>query len=125
MKKIFSSRWLMYLLLLVAIWLLISLARTFYKKNQLDNEISALKNEIGKLEKSDQELGQLIELFNDQDYLEQEAKAKLNFKKEGESVVIVPSISEDIPLAAALPSPAATSPQMGNLLKWWQYFFGR
>ena len=112
------------MLLLAAIWLFISLACTFYKKNQLDNEISTLKNEINKLEKSDQELNQLIELFSDQDYLEQEAKAKLNFKKEGESVVIVPAINEESP-AAVLPPPTAASLQAGNLLKWWQYFFGQ
>ncbi len=128
-KKILNSRWLLYFLLLLIIWLTISLTRVFYKKYQLNNEIMNLKNEISKLEKNDQELKELISLFSDKNFLEKEAKAKLNFKREGEKVFIVPP-AEEMPRTASSSSSSfeslpVNSSRSGNFLKWWQYFFSQ
>jgi len=127
-KKIFTSKPFLFLLLLAVMWLALILVKTFYKKHQLDSEIANLKKEIDKIDKKDQELSDLLNYFDNQNFLEKEAKEKLNMKKEGENVVIVSEISgspepQTAPLAAA--SAPAQEQELGNLLKWWQYFFGK
>ena len=88
-KKLLRSRAVLFLLLLAFIWLVLVSVKAFYKKRQLDKEIQNLKAEIAKTEQKGQELKQLLNYFGSQDYLEREAKDKLNLKKEGESVVMV------------------------------------
>ncbi|HRY52377.1 MAG TPA: septum formation initiator family protein [Candidatus Portnoybacteria bacterium] len=130
-KKFFSSRVVLFLLLLAFVWLSLVLAKAFYKKRQMDQEISSLKTEIEKMDKKGQELNQLLSYFNSQSYLEKEAKDKLNLKKEGESVVMVQGVSSE-ELAASenvgnLSIEAAVSEQVedNNLVKWWKFFFKR
>lgn len=129
-KFFFGSRFLLFCLLLAVIWTGLILIRTFYKKNQLDMEVSRIKSEIEKINKKNTELAQLLDYFQQQDFLEREAKEKLNMKKEGEKVVIVPEASivqRTLFSSAASSVPAGTqnSVQENNFIKWWRYFFER
>lgn len=130
-KKFFSSRVVLFLLLLAFVWLSLVLAKAFYKKRQMDQEISSLKTEIEKMDKKGQELNQLLSYFNSQSYLEKEAKDKLNLKKEGESVVMVQGVSSEEIMASknvgGLSVEAAVSERVedNNLVKWWKFFFKR
>lgn len=121
--KLLCSRPFLYVLLLMLIWMGIVLARTMYKKSQLDNEISNLKGEIQKMDSRGQELAQLMEYFNSKSYLEKEAKEKLNLKKEGETVVMVPeaAIAGDL-AGASVPSKASES-KHNHFVEWWEFFF--
>jgi len=130
-KKILSSKIFLFFLLLAVIWVGLVSIKTYYKKHQLDQEIVALKNEIEKLDKQGQDLNQLIKYFSNQDFLEKEAKDKLNLKKNDENVVIVPeaAITQELP-AASTSSPTLSNIQSvkraeNNLIKWWRYLFGR
>ncbi len=127
LKKILCSRFCVFLLLLAFVWLSLVLIKAVYKKHQLDQEIGALKTEIEKMDKKGQELTQLLNYFGSQDYLEKEAKEKLNLKKEGESVIMVPSSvigqatsSESGAMSAVQKSETAIE---NNLIKWWKFFF--
>ncbi|MBU4142579.1 septum formation initiator family protein [Patescibacteria group bacterium] len=129
LKKIFSSRTVLFLLLLAFVWLSLVLVRAFYKKRQLDQEIGALKSEVEKMDKKGQELNQFLGYFSSQDYLEKEAKDKLNLKKEGENVVMVQEPAAEAakennnsaPAGAAISAPV----EENNLVKWWKFFFKR
>lgn len=127
LKKIFSSRAALFLALLAFIWLSLVLVKAFYKKNQLDREIGALKQEIEKLDSQGQELNQLLAYFNSESYLEKEAKDKLNLKKEGESVVMVQGAlsAETVPADGAQAPAAAPAATENNLIRWWNFFFKR
>ena len=117
------------MLLLAFVWLSLVLVRAFYKKRQLDQEIGALKSEVEKMDKKGQELNQFLGYFSSQDYLEKEAKDKLNLKKEGESVVMVQEPAAEAakennnsaPAGAAISAPV----EENNLVKWWKFFFKR
>lgn len=129
-KKFFSSRAVLFLLLLAFIWLSLVLVKAFYKKRQMDQEIGALRFEIAKMDKKGQELNQLLDYFNSQAYLEKEAKDKLNLKKEGESVVIVPEAPVDQSIVIEEKKSEETtqtseSANENNLIKWWKFFFKR
>ncbi len=130
LKKFFSSRAVLFLLLLAFVWLSLVLVKAFYKKRQLSQEIDALKSEIEKMDQKGQELNQLLGYFSSESYLEKEAKDKLNLKKEGESVVMVQDTSagaavgennDGASVGAAISAPVEES----NLIKWWKFFFKR
>lgn len=127
-KAVITSKPFLFLLLLAVIWLMIVLVKTFYQKHQLDNEIANLKQEINKIDKKDQDLGSMLSYFGSQNFLEKEAKEKLNMKKEGENVVAIPEIAGgQQPAAADQPTAIDTtqcqSQEAINLAKWWKYFF--
>ncbi|KKS26061.1 MAG: Septum formation initiator [Parcubacteria group bacterium GW2011_GWC2_42_6] len=131
-KRIFTSRFFLFALLLAVIWTGIVLINTHYKKNQLKSEVDNLKSEIEKIDKNNEELAELINYFGSSDFLEKEAKEKLNLKKEGENVIMVPKAAisgasdQGLPVGQdqALENGQAKSPE-NNFIKWWQYFFGR
>ncbi len=55
----------------------------------LGEKIGDLKNKIGELEVQNEKLGKFIDNFKKEDYIEKEAKTRLNLKKPGEKVVII------------------------------------
>jgi len=128
-KNFLRSRWCIFLLLLAFIWLGLVLTKTIYKKYQLNQEIESLRTEIDKMDKKEQELTKLIDYLGSQSYLEKEAREKLNLKKEGESVLMVPEAD----LAKQLPDSSDQGPESGdenkstgqenNLIRWWKFFF--
>jgi cell division protein FtsB len=126
-KKFLSSRVCIFLLLLAFIWLGLVLVKAFYKKYQLDREISNLKTEIEKLDKKEKELSTLLDYFGSQNYLEKEAKEKLNLRKEGENVVMVPeaALSGQLIQKEAAEKNESETKTENNFIKWWKYFFAR
>jgi cell division protein FtsB len=124
-KKFLSSRPFLFILLLAFIWLSIVLVKAVYKKNELNREIDNLKTEIEKLDKSGQEMNQLLDYFSSQSFLEKEAKEKLNLKKEGESVVMVPEtvMIQEPGGAQATSTSGREAENDNNFMKWWNYFF--
>jgi len=131
-KRVLKSKIFLFAALLAVIWMGLVSIRAYYKKNQLDQEIASLKDQIGKLNKQDQGLSQLIQSFNNTDFLAKEAKDKLNLKAEGENVVMVQeaAIGQDISSASATssnqtPVVQPPPPSENNFVKWWNYLFGR
>lgn len=68
-----------------------AVANVSYKKYLLNKEIKDLGGRIEKLGRENGELGQEIEYQKTPEFLEKELRRKLNLKKEGENVIIVPS----------------------------------
>lgn len=129
-KKILYSRLFIFLSLLAFIWLGLVLTKTFYKKYQLDQEIESLKVEIAKMDKKEQELTKLIDYLGSQDYLEKEAREKLNLKKEGESVLMVSEtdLAKELSDSSSQGSAVNNEEKLAaenNLVKWWKFFFKR
>jgi len=129
-KKILYSRWFIFLSLLAFIWLGLVLTRTIYKKYQLNQEIESLKIEIAKMDKKEQDLTKLIDYLGSQDSLEKEAREKLNLKKEGESVLMVPEteLAKELSDSSNQKSTVSSEEKLtaeNNLIKWWKFFFKR
>jgi len=129
-KKILYSRWFIFLSLLAFIWLGLVLTKTVYKKYQLNQEIESLKVEIAKMDKKEQELTKLIDYLGSQDYLEKEAREKLNLKKEGESVLMVSEteLAKELSDSSNQESVVSNEEKIArenNLIKWWKFFFKR
>ncbi|MFA7209319.1 MAG: septum formation initiator family protein [Parcubacteria group bacterium] len=96
------------------------------KKNQIQAEIDRLREEADKISKKNSIIQDKIAYFQSKDYMEMEAKDKLNLKSPDEQVIIVkPGMAtKEIP---AEPSVQVEKPEVkvvvANHMKWWNYFF--
>ncbi len=72
----------------------------YYKKYQMEKKNAMLDKKIEELIKIQQDLKKEESILTDSRFIEREARIKLNFKKEGEEVVVFVSnndtISEDV-----------------------------
>lgn len=140
-KKLLSSKVFLFLISFALVGLTVSVGRESYRKYQLTKEINRLKSEIERLEKEDQNLANLLEYFEDESYLEKEARLKLNLQKPGEKLVII-SEEEGKQLEQSGRGDSTDndsnnqreSDQLNedwsnqkeeevNFWKWWEYFF--
>lgn len=131
----FYSKGLLFFLVFVLAGTIFVFSKAAQRKRQVEKEIETLKQEIEKLGGRNGDIAALLENFGDKDYLEQEARLRLNLKKKGEEVAIVmPSIGGKTPESSAgaisgddkYSSAAGAetgSPKMNNLKKWLEYFF--
>lgn len=127
-SKLFHSRWLILLCLLILVFFSVNLFREVINRQDLRKEISKLQQEISDLEGNNQEMSNLIGYFESLDFVEKEARTKLNLKKPGEKVIIVPETTQEISpetlsSAIAPDNLLAQAEELSNPEKWWQYFF--
>jgi len=100
--------------------ILLGLAKGTIKNYQVKSEIEELKQEISRLEGQNQEFSQLINFLNSQAFIEQEAKLKMGYKKEGEHLVVIPNDQ----VKQGTESETAEN-ELSNPQKWWFYFFNQ
>jgi len=97
-KNWLSSKIIALVSFIILIFFGVNLTREFLAGEQLDENVDSLKDEMSGLESKNKELNDLIGYLNTTDFIEQEARSKLNLQKPGERIIIVPSSTE-----AALP----------------------
>jgi len=127
-KSIFTKIVVSNFILLVSIFLIIffssNLIRDFINKRGLIQEVNRLKDEIDTMTQRNSELGQLIGYLESDDYLEEEARLKLNKKKPDEKIIIVKPIQENQSTTTLINNDQQISKENdNNLLKWINYFF--
>ncbi len=114
---IFSKFFLVFCLFILII-ILVGVVNGTVKNYKVNSEVAGLQTEIARLEKQNQDFGQLVKYLNSDIFIEQEAKLKLGLKKEGENLVVIPD--------QALPTQTDTQKDvqvLSNPAKWWAYFF--
>jgi cell division protein FtsB len=106
--------------------------RNLSKRYQIDQEIKDLQANASKVNADNLKLKELMNYYQSNSFIEEKAKENLNFKKEGEEVVVIKNldadkISADEPSSDQVfaPGRAANYNQPGNPAKWWRYFFYR
>lgn len=132
-RRLFGSKFFLFLASFILIALMISLGRESYRKYQLNKEIEGLRTDIEQLEGRNRQLADLTKYFEDESYLEKEARLKLNLKKPGEKVVILPSDSDILGTSEKKTSQEQVNrdkdesigkiEETANYWKWWEYFF--
>jgi len=134
-RNIFTSKVFLFILIIATIWVVLICLKITSKRYQMAREINNINQEIERLKQNNQNLTALIESFNNQSFLEKEAKRRLNLRKEGEEVVILPknefSDNQTTTPETNSASLAGSSNQNQvvdnkeepNFQKWWRYFF--
>ena len=119
LKHFLQTRWATALLGAMLILVMFVTAKLLLQKRAVDNEIAQLQAKADEIHKSNQEISELIKYFNTPEYAERQAREKLNLKKEGEHVVVLPKDSEDHAEVAGV-----SVETQSNSQKWFNYFFG-
>lgn len=101
------------------------LAKEFYKKRQIQDEISKLEQEAARINRENLEIQEKIAYLQSRDYQEREAKDKLNLQNPGENVVVIkPGVAKEQNMEIESEnSPQPLPPSVSNPQKWWKYFF--
>lgn len=109
----------------ILVLVIIAIYKETNKKKQIQSVIDSLKTESERIVKSNSTMQEKIDFFSSNDYIESEARDKLNLKSPDEQVVVVkPSISKEIVEAEpAQPVQREAVAIVASHLKWWNYFF--
>jgi len=99
------------------IFIMVITARILSSKRQVDQEIAKLESQINKMQTDNEQLSDLVKYFNTPEYQEKQAREKLNLKKDGEYVVVLPSTNN------AEETDDLTLDPSQNYQRWFNYFF--
>jgi len=112
------------LILLIAMFL-VKAVREIINRQEITKELHQLDRRIIELQTEQQELENLMTYLQSWDFIEKEARTRMNLRKEGERVIIIPQNSTGTPAMRLEESQLVTSTiqDLNNFEKWWQYVF--
>ncbi len=130
-KKIFYSPLFSILGIILIALLVNSMIKTVKNFHQIDNKIESLEQKANHLEQKNLEVVNLIKYFKNKEFIEEQARLKLNLQKKGEKVVVVTDNSLDDKNKIEDKKNSETIWQVNdnktkekpNPYKWWEYFF--
>jgi len=112
----FSAKTIFWLLCLIFLLTSFAIYKQLNRQKQIDLSNQKIKTDIAQLEAQNKELEQLIAYFSSSEFVEKEAREKLNMAKPDEKTLVI--------------TPDQTTPinqdgekKFSNPFKWWQYFF--
>ncbi|MBU2081926.1 septum formation initiator family protein [Patescibacteria group bacterium] len=120
-ERLLKSKIFFIFLIPIFLALIVGISQQFYYRYQVQIKLNELNAEVANYKKQQEDLAKLIEYYQDISNLENEARVRLNLKKEGEKVVIIlptaTSTSENVI--------SGSDENMPNYKQWWYYFFPR
>jgi cell division protein FtsB len=119
--RIFSSKIFFVIFLIIIIYLSINVYREIKQRVEVRKEISNLKMEIKNLDNENNKLGDLIEYFETEEYVESISREKLGYKKPGEKIIIF--TEEDSDSILNIEREREELEEGPNIKLWWNYFF--
>jgi cell division protein FtsB len=108
----------------------VPLARNVSQRYRISQEVKELEQEIGELGKKNSELKNLINYLQSDQFIEEQARLNLNYKKEGEKMVVIKEKNEsttseevDANIFTGKNSDQFQTKSISNPQRWWRYFF--
>jgi len=96
-------------------------SREGYRRYKVEKEISELKQQIENLQEENSSLYALLEHFQSEEFLEKEARLKLNLIKRGEKLVIIDSDKKMF--SQQEDSQKEQKKNKSNFKQWWDWLF--
>ena len=125
-EKLIRSRIFFIVLIPIFLALLIGIFQQFYYRYQVKKDLDKLDAEIANFNKQKEDLSNLLDDFKNKSYLENEARVRLNLKKEGEEVVIILPTATSTEKSGEINSQGAENIEnLPNYKQWWRFFFPR
>ena len=122
-EKLVRSRIFFIFLIPIFLALLVGIFQQFYHRYQVKKDLDKLDAEIANFNKQKEDLNNLLDYYKNESNVENEARLRLNLKKEGENVVII------LPTATSTENDKISSQKdienLPNYKQWWYYFFPR
>lgn len=117
-EKFFQSKYFIVCLVAIFILALVAFCKEGYRLFKISQEIKDLERAIEDLKKGNEELSTIKNYFQSSEFLEEEARKKLNLVREGEKLIIVASGQDEEQ------APEENKADVSNLELWRKYFFG-
>lgn len=121
MGKFTSSKFFIFILILILIGVITSVTKESYRKYLISKETIGLKKEIESLKEENELLSNILDYLNSEKSLEKEARLKLNLLKEGEKLVIISSDKE----TSFEEGVFGEEEEFSTFKKWQNYFFSQ
>lgn len=118
-KKILNPKIIILGLFLILSFITFNLIKNINKNKTINHKTIELSDEIKKLEKENKDLQELIAYFSTSEFLDKEAREKLNMAKPGENIIIIPQ--EDTLQKISV----SNDNNKKNYILWWNYFFNK
>ena len=133
-RTIFSRQFLVTLLLIGVLALFaVPLTKNWRQKRAIDKEVAELEQQVKDYEHKNSSLKQVLDYMQSDEFVEREARTKLNYKKPGEQVTVIQNLpgSENAQPSSVVSffdiPPAPPEPHdprlLGNTERWLNYFF--
>jgi len=119
-EKFIYSKYSIFALAIIFLLLVIVLGRESYFNYQTSQEIKKLQNKIDEMQKNNGDLAETEKYFQSEEFLEKEAKLKLNLVRDGEKLIIVKQEKTIAPTEVQ-----EKTENISNIKKWWLYFFDK
>ena len=125
-KSFYYSKWFILVIFIVIVFFLVSAIKDYYSQEDLRDDISTLESQISNLRDEQYDLSETLSQVQGEDFVENEARTKLNLRKPGENIIIV-SNDKDIQefnkntVDSGIKNLLAE--QESNFSLWWKYFF--
>jgi len=113
-----GNRLIKIIIVVIGIGLIISLSRNIYRLLKAGDQVKLAQQRLEELEKEHQELLEKEEYYQSEEFVEQEARNRLNMGKPGETVVILPPSAGEAGEISSSPAP-----ELPNWRKWLKLFF--
>lgn len=109
------------------VYMIVSTGQALWQNYQLDKELSKLREEHNRLQLHNRYLQNLIAYRKTDAFRDKQAREKLNYQKQGETVLIIPN--DDISQFSEgntnkQPENDDTFREPTNAEKWWHFIFG-
>lgn len=121
-----KNRLVYFFLLILGLYLVVSLSRSIYSLTQKTKDVDVIKKQVDGQLSENSRLNQALTEAQSQEFIEQQAREKLNMAKKGEAVVVIPSelITKIASREATVSSSFFDRPErIPNWKKWWKLFF--
>jgi len=120
--KVFSSKIFFIIFLIIVIYLSINVYQEIRQRLEIKKEITDLKREIDNLTNENNQLSDLVEYFETEEYIESVSREKLGYKKPGEKIIVVTE-GDSVGEGHILGEPLSADQKDSNIKLWWNYFF--
>lgn len=121
LKRIFYSRYLSYLLILILIFSLISLGREVSNRLSLKKQLSRTENQVKEIETENQKFLEEIESMQTEYFKEKAARLKLGLQKPGEHMIVI--VQNDNNFFENESKIKYFDKKISNFKTWWSHFF--
>lgn len=112
--------------LLIFGYLLVGSGKLVYENFRVHENTTRLSNEVDTLKQHNLELEDLLAYYKTDSYKEKEARARLNYQKPGERLVVVPiPVGEDVSSDLTVGPETKSATPKSNPEQWWDFFFGK
>jgi len=123
--KFYQSKSFILLIILIIIFFLYQIWQDYYQQGDLRKEIMRLEDQLSLISDEQTDLVDTLAYVQSDDFVEIEARTKLNLRKPGEQIIIVSS-NDDIQSLVdgdSANSYFSDNNERSNFSKWWHHFW--